>query len=789
MALITAMIFIASCEKKDVFNPNKVKATYEDRFPVKDIDPNMDWKMTHKVNVRVGVYEDAGVDYTVRLYDKDPLSNSSALLLAQGTANNTMPFTTTIDCPTAQTHMYVCRLDPQNRSVVKLDSIENNTVDVNFGIPPQAAALRASTRQSAVTRSSDEATIQTPDRSESDIAALASSASELQSNTILSSGKVYKISSGKTFTDNITTYGIDGPVATVIIQGTWAPTSWYPQINKGVDLIVMSTGKIVLHSLCNLSLVGSTRIIAYNGSSISGKQLDLSNSSNGKTNYFLGNLNLKNINSGGSTNGTYCMLYNGGSFTVDDLNLSNFGDQFINMGTAVIGATKYNTTVKSGNKLNVSSFNGKLINTGYTEIANTVSNCKIDNRCYLKVTDTFAGDLTLGKNCAAVIDEYSSGWGKNIIMGDNSMLTINTAYFTGTNFIGSNKPSLIRVQTLLGFQLSAGATGYIYFEFKNIGLLASITNILGLLPYYSKWGESPIIIPEGDCTGSGNTPNDSGSGTGTNPINYTYVFEDNFPLVGDYDFNDVVLDVTTGYQRDKNTNVIRKIQLNVTLTAAGASKTLGAGLRIVGIDKSAIKSITGGGDYKKFQETLTNPRDNKLKFFRYNSSSNMEDGDNSIVIPLFNNVHQVFGVNDGSLVNTLGSGPAAINGQKAYTYEITIELADQSKTVPIFSKDNLDFFICYKYKNMEKRMEVHLYEFWNYGATAAGTVQKENLDLAGNNTWALCVPNFRYPKENVNISITSNPSEGAYPKFINWARNRSTNKDWYLWPNEDKVCR
>ena len=69
MALITAMIFIASCEKKDVFNPNKVKATYEDRFPVKDIDPNMDWKMTHKVNVRVGVYEDAGVDYTVRLYD------------------------------------------------------------------------------------------------------------------------------------------------------------------------------------------------------------------------------------------------------------------------------------------------------------------------------------------------------------------------------------------------------------------------------------------------------------------------------------------------------------------------------------------------------------------------------------------------------------------------------------------------------------------------------------------------------------------------------------------------
>ena len=43
-------------------------------------------------------------------------------------------------------------------------------------------------------------------------------------------------------------------------------------------------------------------------------------------------------------------------------------------------------------------------------------------------------------------------------------------------------------------------------------------------------------------------------------------------------------------------------------------------------------------------------------------------------------------------------------------------------------------------------MEVHLYEFWGYGATAAGTIQQENLDLAGNNTWAICVPyGFRYP--------------------------------------------
>ena len=65
---------------------------------------------------------------------------------------------------------------------------------------------------------------------------------------------------------------------------------------------------------------------------------------------------------------------------------------------------------------------------------------------------------------------------------------------------------------------------------------------------------------------------------------YTYVFEDNYPLVGDYDFNDIVLDVTIEYDRGAD-NKITSTYLNVALTAAGATKTIGAGLRIVGIEK------------------------------------------------------------------------------------------------------------------------------------------------------------------------------------------------------------
>ena len=164
----------------------------------------------------------------------------------------------------------------------------------------------------------------------------------------------------------------------------------------------------------------------------------------------------------------------------------------------------------------------------------------------------------------------------------------------------------------------------------------------------------------------------------------------------------------------------------------------------------------------------------------------MEDVDPSVVIPIAVEVHNVFGRSPGTMINTGGTSITA----NMYTYEIIIELADQTKTEPLFSKDNLDFFICYQYKSMQQRMEVHLYEFWGYEATAAGTVQQENLDLAGNNTWAICAPyGFRYPIETINISRTDNPTASAYPDFIYWAKNRSSHQDWYTNPVKANVYR
>lgn len=749
LTVIAVSATFHSC-KEDVFNPEKVKATYQDKFPVKDIDPQMDWKMTTKVSVNIEVYEDAGVDYTIRVYDKNPLINqSTAKLLAEGTANNTTAFTTVMDCPSTLANVYVCRTDEHSRNVVKYVSINNSQITTTFG--SSSAKTRA-----AWTRSVSIETY-SPEKSEAEIIALLSEAEEITPKTDYQNGKVYKISKDNIYRNKINKGGLDSDnPAIIIIEGNWEPKGNNMTVERGFEFYVLNGGKITIPDEHTLTLVETSRFIVYQGGTIKGNDIELTNASGGNYNYNAGTMEIDDFHVSGSG-----VFYNCGIVHVDEMSFDS-GCKFINQGKAYIKETH--------------------------------SNIIVDNGCYL-YAEEFVGQLNMGDNSAAVFEDLgdkSNNYNTHITMGNNSMILVtDEAELSQAQFTGPDSEyALVKIHKIEDIG-NFSSRGNIYYEVKEIDdditediwweakFLDAIKNSEGSI---SKWGESPITIPAGDCTGEGNTPNDSGSETPNDPIPYTYVFEDNFPMVGDYDFNDVVLDVETEYKREKKTNNIKSIQLNVNLAAAGASKPLGVGLRIVGINKSDIKAITTGGDDRRYQESFSN----SYNQFSYNSGTYMEDNDPNIVIPIAGEVHNVFGEVPGTMINTGGTSITT----KAYTYEIILELADQTKTEPLFSKDNLDFFICYQYKGMQQRMEVHLYEFWGYGATAAGTVQQENLDLAGNNTWAVCVPyGFRYPIETINISRTDDPMASAYPDFIHWARNRNSYQDWYMNPVKENVYR
>ena len=735
LVILTVGILLQGC-KDDVFNPEKVKAAYQDRFPVKNIDPAMDWKMTQQVRVNVSVSEDTGIDYTIRIYDKNPLiSRSSAKLLAEGTANNATVFTTVMDCPSVLTSAFVCRTDAHSRNIVKYVSIQNGQLHAAFGSSP-------ATTRAAWTRSVSIETY-SPEKSEAEITAMLSSAEEIRPNTDFQNGKAYKISKDNIYRNKISKDGMgsDNP-AIIIIEGSWEPNGNNMTVERGFEFYVIDGGEIVIPDEHTFTLVQSSRFIVYAGGTIKGNDIELTNASGGSYNYNAGTMEIDDfhVSQGGA-------FYNCGTVRVDEMNFDS-GCKFINQGKAYIGKTDSNIT--------------------------------IDNGCYL-YAEEFVGTLNMGDTSSAEIEDFgdhSNNYNTQITMGDNSMITVlDEAELSQAQFMGpNNEYALVKINKIEDIG-NFSSQGNIHYEMKEID--DDITeDTEGTI---SKWGESPITIPAGDCTGEGNTPDESGSETPTDPVSYTYVFEDNFPLVGDYDFNDVVLDVETYYHREKNTNHIKRIQLDVTLAAAGASKPLGVGLRITGINKSDIREIKTGGDDSRFQESF-NSSYNK---FRYNNVTYMEDSDPSVVIPVAGEVHNVFGVEPGEMVNT-GIGVTA----KEYTYEVIIELTDQTRTEPLFSKDNLDFFICYQYKSMEQRMEVHLYEFWGYGATAAGTIQQENLDLAGNNTWAICVPyGFRYPKETINVSRTDIPEASAYPEFIYWAQDRTQYTEWYEHPVEENVYR
>ncbi len=787
-ATLAASTTFFSCED-DLFNPEKVKATYQDKFPVKDIDPQMDWKMTQQIDVSIAVNEDYGKNYTIEIFDHNPYDRESAAhLLASGTARHDMVFQTRIDCPNVLEQVFVSRKDEAGRRILKVVPIDNKRIETSFRSKPQSPFAQLRT---ANTRA-DESNISNMERPYSD----EQIAEMLATATIYTGQRM----SDEYWQKNITVFKIEGTYTGEIIfdgglaahtlkliipAGSVWEFSNLQHVNSGLEIIVAPGGKIKMSGSAHLEMVGETTVtvLGNHGMNQSTEENGIIEGTHG--------CRISNTNA----NTTSC--FNGGIISGID-EVFNNGRPFYNYGTLSCG--KYTGS-------------GNFYNHGILEVDNfggtdPYSSPSVGNTCTLKISGNLvtSGIATTPSSHLRVENLVVTG---TVDLYANTILEITgTADFRGCRIIGptaAEEYALLKINRIVGgWNGACTIINNVYIECDtndsytmqmllpndpsknqyNNGNYIRNNEGTGQVTY-GKYGYSPILIPESECTGEGNTPAEQGYdkevGTSTT---YTYVFEDNYPLVGDYDFNDVVLDVTPEYLRNAD-NQIQEAKLHIKLAATGAGKTLGCGLRLAGVPKSSVAQITAGGDAGNYQRTFS-----QTNFFDFNASTLMEDNDPDVVIPIFGNAHGVYeNIPAQTLVNTGASSGGSSTTNQLFTYVITIVPTNQTQTEPFLSKDNLDFFICYQYKGKKERMEVHLYEFWGYGATAAGTIQKENLDVAGNNTWAICVPDFRYPKEYINICNESDESNSAYPKFLEWARNREASTDWYLYPNTANVYR
>ena len=752
IGLFALAIPFTSCvdSGKDLFDAEEAAKLYAESFPVKNVDPDMDWKTTASANVTVKVNADAGVTYKIEIFDSNPLAvSSTAKLLTSGEASNNLVFSTKMDYPSALNTVYIARVDEKGRYAVQPATIENGVIDVTFG--------NTSTTKSTRATSDDIPEMNVP-YTDTQLSTMLASATEIKNGWDLSAPaewgytepvfaqpssrtRYFKIT--KNFNGIFNTSQQNVPIKIIITAKV--TINQFMSINSG-EFIIADGGELVLNN--QLTLTNGGYVTVLGGGKISGSTLYFSNASNGIPNYNGGTINLTNLDI--SCAGTF---YNAGTMTLGKYNASSTDMQLVNRG-----------------------------NIKATEIFGN-NNTDIKNACYIEVTNNLtARKFILGSNSAIKCGSFSADGseGLTMIMNNNSMFEC-----TGNISLRRNITGPTTGKALLKFDGSkiqenikdaySTISNNIICEVANQNPSGNLQTdkfnnydwfVYGLKngATICNPGKADFLLPAGDCTGAGYTPESTGDVITVDPIVYTYAFEDNFPKVGDYDFNDVVMDLSTEYT--KSNNRIKSIQLNVTLKAIGATKQLGAGLRLVGVSKNAIKSITFGGDKDVYRNTLvaTNSMFENATF---------ESGDNNIVIPIFGDAHKVYGYSDRSMLNT-----GKVELSQLYTLKIIIELADQTQLTPLVTNDNLDMFIAYG--NLAKRSEIHLYEFRSYGATAHGNVHSENLDVAGNLTWGVKVPEFSYPIEGVSII-------SAYPEFSKWAQNKLENINWYRNPQSGKI--
>ena len=740
--IATGLLLFNSCidNVKDDFDLEKAKEMFDETFPVQNVDPNHDWKTTQLQTIKVTSYGDEGETYRVTIFDNNPLdTKADANMLIHGYVSNNLVLNTPFDCPIIQKSVYVMRTDSKNRSIVKHVEIDENITNVTFGSPQMSS--RTNTRMDDVVIETQEAPF-----SLDELNSMMANAIELTDGVILEPSSVYKITAGTTFNSYVQSWKPGSSRTKILVYGKWDyPTkqsvnnSNYLAMEQGIDICIMPGGELAVPTNSEMKFNNSSRLVIYPEGKITGDCIYLANGSSNIMNYNAGDITLKQLHV--DTKG---YIYNNGTMNVDYLNFQN---------------------------------NAILTNQGKLVIDYSSEHCVVRNNCYF-TADVFSGHLVLGKNCAAEFNKYnqrSSGgdWNRTLTMSSNSMLTVKSdAMWSGANFTGpSNGYALIKTGKVLGAN-NFNHSGNIYYEVEEFGFdLGDIYNdgkyVAGI--EFAKWGEAPLAIPAGDCTGAGNTPKEEVEEIEYKPMTYTYAFEDNYPNMGDYDMNDLVIDVAIDYELDRITNKPIKTWFNVTIKAVGATKQLGAGLRIIRKNLSTSYYL---GNYIEILNglTLSDLFNDPSYFSRVERISGAYP-----TFGLFGNAHYLMGHDTSKMLNT---GLVKVDDKEVTKFRIYIWY-DNKDNVELFTKDDLDIFIGYKGAGT-KRTEVHLYEFSQYGSTEKGETYDNIAAAAGNKTWALCIPNFRYPKEYVSI-------KDAYPMFEGWAQDRNTNQDWYLHPIESKV--
>lgn len=298
------------------------------------------------------------------------------------------------------------------------------------------------------------------------------------------------------------------------------------------------------------------------------------------------------------------------------------------------------------------------------------------------------------------------------------------------------------------------------------------------------------------------TVGDAQTATNSGDTNYSdtiatlrYCFEENYPMVGDFDFNDCVLDITPELDATINT----RVRYTVSLVALGASQQIGAALRLKGVRYSSdIARISISGDLNTYS---TSNFSYDILTSKFNAANYVKGSDNNVVIYLFNDGHYAFTHNMKTsiggvyrpYINTIRKTDTAadcIADIAPVTCEIIVDFTSSIAALEAVRVSVIDPFIVTEYNG--GNWETHTID-WKTDPALFTFDNTNDYDI--NLPWAICMSgSFKYAKESVAVgSDKAGVLGGAYQtlghSFAEWCEDKNTATDWYLYPESDKIYR
>ncbi|WP_299003471.1 LruC domain-containing protein [uncultured Shewanella sp.] len=273
------------------------------------------------------------------------------------------------------------------------------------------------------------------------------------------------------------------------------------------------------------------------------------------------------------------------------------------------------------------------------------------------------------------------------------------------------------------------------------------------------------------------TITETGVTTGYYPVGTqgvaTIVYEDLYPLEGDYDFNDVVMEVKINeFEKDGK---VRRVKIEVKVLAVGATFHNGFGIQLPGIPRSAIKESAIRWDLDGVNQ----------------SHAILEEGQTNAVFIFTEDVHSYTTVPFGC--EFLGTQLGCTQTEHpTWTLTIPFETPIDSNDMPelpydpfIFANPNLPHGWLPEAVlggNPGRALEVHLKNkaptdkfdtrLFGTGDDASNPSEGLYFQNANGMPWALIIPErWSYPVERI-------PLNEAYPEFVDYALGNG-NANWY----------